>query len=43
MKFTTSNYHIKENFTPIVTPVWRIPQSLKLKVEKELKRMVDLV
>ena len=32
---------IKENFTPIVTPVERIPHALKPKVEKELKRMVD--
>ena len=32
---------IKENFTPIVTLVRRIPHSLKPKVEKELKHMVD--
>ena len=28
---------IKEKFTPVVTPVWRVPHSLKPKVEKELK------
>ena len=33
---------IKENFAPVFTPVRRIPHSLKPKVEKELKRMVDL-
>ena len=33
---------IKENFTPVVTPVRQIPHSLKPKVEKELKSMVDL-
>ena len=34
-------HHIenKENFTPVVTSVRRIPHSLKPKVEKELKRM----
>ena len=38
----THHIEIKESFTPIVTPVQRIPHSLKLKVEKEPKRMVDL-
>ena len=33
---------IKENFTLIVTPVERIPHALKPKVEKELKRRVDI-
>ena len=33
---------IKENLIPTVTSVRRIPHSLKPKVEKELKRMVDL-
>ena len=37
-------YHIKikENLTPFVTPVHRIPHSLKPKLENELKHMVDL-
>ena len=34
----THHIEIKENFTPVVTPVQRIPHSLKPKVEKELKR-----
>ena len=38
----THHIEIKENFNPVVTPVRRKPHSLKLKVEKELKRMVDL-
>ena len=38
----THHIEIKENFTPVVTPVRRIPHSLKPKVEKELKHMVDL-
>ena len=33
---------IKENFTPVVTPVERIPHALKPKVEKELKSMADI-
>ena len=33
---------IKENFTPFATHVRQIPHSLKPKVEKELKRTVDL-
>ena len=38
----THHIEIKENFTPVVTPVRRIPHSLKPKVvEKELKRIVD--
>ena len=38
----THHIEIKENLTPVVTPVRRIPHSLKSKVEKELKRMIDL-
>ena len=38
----THHIEIKGNFTPVVTPVRRIPHSLKPKVEKELKHMVDL-
>ena len=33
---------IKENFTQVVTPVRRISHSLKPKVEKKLKRVLDL-
>ena len=38
----THHIEIKENFTPVVTPVRGIPHSLKPKVEKEIKLMVDL-
>ena len=38
----THHIEIKENLTSVVTPVRRIPHSLKPKVEKELKRMIDL-
>ena len=38
----THQIKIKENFTPVVTPVQQSPHSLKPKVEKELKRKVDL-
>ena len=38
----THHIEIKENFTPVVTPVRQIPHSLKSKVEKELKGIVDL-
>ena len=38
----THHIEIKKNFTPIVTPIQQIPHSLKPKVEKELKRMIDL-
>ena len=31
-----------DHVTPVVTPVRKIPFALKLKLEKELKRMVDL-
>ena len=33
---------LKDNVTPVVTPVRKIPLALKPKLEKELKRMVDL-
>ena len=38
----THHIEIKENFPPVVTPVQRISHFLKPKVEKELKRIVDL-
>ena len=39
-----NTHHIenKDNVTPVVTPVRKIPIALKPKLEKELKRMVDL-
>ena len=33
---------IKDNATNVVTPVRKIPLTLKPKLEKELKQMVDL-
>ena len=38
----THHIEIKDNVTTVVTPVRKIPLSLKPKLEKELKRMVDL-
>ena len=38
----THHIEIKDNVTPMVTPVQKIPLDLKPKLEKELKRMVDL-
>ena len=38
----THHIKVKENFTPFVTLVHQILHSLKPKVEKELKHMVDL-
>ena len=38
----THHIEIKDNVTPVVTPVRKIPFALKPKLEKELKRMVDL-
>ena len=38
----THHLQIKDNVTPVVTPVRKIPLALKPKLEKELKRMVDL-
>ena len=39
-----NTHHIENeyNVTPVVTPVRKIPLALKPKLEKELKRMVDL-
>ena len=42
---TSKNIHhieIKDNVTPVVTPVRKIPHALKPKLENELKWMVDL-
>ena len=42
---TLKNIHIieiKDNVTPVITPVRKIPLALKLKLVKELKRMVHL-
>ena len=38
----THHIEIKDNVTPVVTPVRKMPLALKPKLEKELKRMVDL-
>ena len=38
----THHIEIKDNVTPVVTPVRKIPLALKPKLKKELKRMVDL-
>ena len=38
----THHIEIKDNITPVVTPVRKIPLALKPKLEKELKCMVDL-
>ena len=38
----TLHIAIKDNVTPVVTPVRKIPIALKLKLEKEFKCMVDL-
>ena len=38
----THHIEIKDNVTPVVTPVRKIPIALKPKLEKELKCMVDL-
>ena len=38
----THHIEIKDKVTPVVTPVRKIPLALKLKLEKELKRIVDL-
>ena len=42
---TSKNIHhieIKDNVTPVVTPVRKIPLALKPKLENELEWMVDL-
>ena len=38
----THHTEIKDNVTPVVTSIRKIPFTLKPKLEKELKRMVDL-
>ena len=38
----THHIEIKDNVTPVVTPVRKMSLALKPKLEKELKRMVDL-
>ena len=37
----THHIEIKDNVNPVVTPARKIPLALKLKLEKELKHMVD--
>ena len=39
---TTHHIEVKGNVKPVVTPVRKVPHVLKPKLEKELKRMVDL-
>ena len=39
---TTHHIEVKGNVNPVVTPVRKIPHALKPKLEKGLKRMVDL-
>ena len=39
---TTDHIEVKDNVKPVVTPVRKVPHALKPKLEKELKRMVDL-
>ena len=39
---TTHHIEVKDNVKPVVTPVRKVPHALKPKLEKELKRMVDL-
>ena len=41
LKFT-HHCEIKDNVTPVVTPVRKIPVALKPKIETELKHIVDL-
>ena len=38
----THHIEIKDNVTPVVTPVRKIPLALKPKLEKELKSIADL-
>ena len=38
----THHIEIKDNVTPVITPVRKIPLSFKSKLEKELRCMVDL-
>ena len=39
---TTHHIEVKDNVKPVVTPVHKAPHALKPKLEKKLKRMVDL-
>ena len=39
---TTHHIEVKDNVKPVVTPVHKVPHALKPKLEKELKRMIDL-
>ena len=39
---TTHHIEVKENVKPVVNPARKAPHALKPKLEKELKRMVDL-
>ena len=39
---TTHHIEVKDNVKPVVTPFFKVPHAFKLKLEKELKRMVDL-
>ena len=38
----TRHIKIEDTVTPVITPVRKIPFAVKRKLEKELKRMVDL-
>ena len=38
----TDHIEVKDNVKPVVTPVRKVPHVLKPKLEKEIKRMVDL-
>ena len=38
----THHIEVKDNVKPVVTLVRKVPHTLKPKLEKELKRMVDL-
>ena len=39
---TSHHIEIKDSVKPVVTPVCKVPHALNLKLEKELKRMVDI-
>ena len=39
---TTHHIEIKDSVKPVVTPVCKVPHALNLKLEKELKRIVDI-
>ena len=39
---TTHHIDVKGNVKLVVTPVRKVPHAFKAKLEKELKRMVDL-